>query len=395
MAKPSGFEQSEIHRIQELDQHQQPQRPLPSLPNELMIHIFSYITDLKTLRNACLATKLLRRIAEPRLYRKLVTGVPTRTTTSYAKNTQTVCEALLTLLRRPELGQGVRKLVAKSHFFPRHSHRRGPEEEALLLQAAEQANIWPDTEWMQQEIEANFSPLYLAILLIQMPHLRELRYVAEYDESGTVAAMVEVASRCLTELATLQIEHWDTEMGFAMSDFGPLLRLPSLRTFKGIYVSKAQLEYQDYETGLWTEREDFPPNSLAIEHLIFRGSALGPWCITTLFTACKTLKTFDYVAGGDNRGYGQFEPSELMAVLPFHKETLERLLLTDLCNACYDVSGMERSTHYALGSLSSFPNLKVLSCEQALLLGVGGCAICRSLGEWESCTHEHDPSSCM
>jgi hypothetical protein len=375
------------------DSSRQLQRSFPELPNELKTQVFGYVTDLRTLRNSCLASKLLQKVAEPRLYRKVITGTPTHFATSYAKNTQTIREALLMLLRRPELGRYVRKVVCNRHSDSEHVPRGRPEEDALLFPVAEQANIWRTTDWMHQP-ETDFIPLYLGLILTQVPRLRELRYVAEYDETGSVAAMVNLAAQSLTKLTNLQIEHWDTEMGFSMSDFGPLLRLPSLRYFKGIYVSKAQLEYQDWETGEWIGRVDFPSNSLAVEHFVFRGSALGPWCITTLFAACKAVKTFDYVAGGANRGYAQFEPHELMKVLRRHEATLERLLLTDLCDACYDITGMERGTQYALGSLASFSNLKILSCEQAMLIGIGTCDVCRWDNESENCTHEHDRMSC-
>ncbi|KAF2436919.1 hypothetical protein EJ08DRAFT_644483 [Tothia fuscella] len=301
------------------------------------------------------------------------------------------------LLRRPELAKHVQTIGVYHYEHEWSPIKLNDQDQLMLRTSAENATL--DITDLTFAIEDQSIAAYLGLLFNILPNLRELRYRPEYDEDGSIALLLESVTRLeqpryLEKLETFVIQADAEEYGFSMSDFSPLIRLPSLKTFKGIYTSKVQEQYRDTATGQTMKRDDFPSGSLKVEHLIFRKTALGPDCIAKLFPACKTLKSFDYFTSMVEYEWVQPEPEELIAALQPHKDTLERLLLTDLFTQRFEFLDTE-TIKYSVGRLTAFSKLRELSIEQALILGIADSERCGDDAEIQGCTHEHIAASCF
>jgi hypothetical protein len=357
---------------------------LQNLPTEILIAIFREIQDPQSLLNICLQSRYFNEVAEPVLYANF--SGPDGHEFRRTKSTKAFHSALL---RKPELAQHVRSMSIQAHWT--QIYNCSPEV-LKAFASKELAKLFPDAHtltkngtpskhWLAQNLEGPEECLLLTgVPKLETLHLSVGWYPVELFEKLFTLACDEKAT-FLKRLRNLRIVYRNSGRGLNLSNYLPLLRLPSLSTVEAFHVS---IELDDERQRLSLSAEHrlhqyrWQPNSLNFETLKFHESAICGQHMCNLLHACKTLKVFQYSSGSPNRGYEQFSPSQLYPGLIKHRHTLEVIRLIDIST----IAGRENER--SLGSFAEFPRLKIVGAEQEQLVGrpalERNCLDCRN---WE------------
>jgi hypothetical protein len=344
---------------------------LQHLPIEILVAIFSFVQDPQSLLNLCLQSRFIKEIAEPTLYSNF-TG-PDGNEFGRTKRTR---DFHVAILRRPELAQHVRSMSLQAHWTEAYScppevlHAFTSKEGALLFPAAQRvATSSTYRNWLNYVEEGPEE----ALLLIGVPKLQSLHLNMGWHPVRFFEAVFNLACgrevNFLRKLRELRICYRASGRGLNLANFLPLLRLPSLETFEGRYIS---IELDDERQRSSSYREEvsrslqyeFQPNSLSFQTLRLHESAICGPAISKILNACKVLKVFSYSSSSPARGYEQFSPPQLYPGLRKHRETLEDISLMDVS---ITIPALE--SQHVLGSLADFPLLKSIGAEHTVLVG--------------------------
>lgn len=195
---------------------------------------------------------------------------------------------------------------------------------AELLQAV--ATLDGSLSVDQTLLENGCDDPFNAILVRELPNLRTIKYkengkVVDFYRSILGAATYTMESSWppfLTNLLTVNLEHWDTEGGMGLEWLIQFMLLPSVRTINGHMIAAGE----DLD---WTD--DLPKSNVTTLNLSYSCIELG--ALDKLLGHTQNLGSFLYEDGGAIVGDAECDPYGMVAVLLKHAgHSLETLRIS-------------------------------------------------------------------
>lgn len=132
----------------------------------------------------------------------------------------------------------------------------------------------------------------------------------------------------MPKLKTLEVVHYDTEGGIAMSNYQGLFKAaPGLEVVRGNALAFGE-EDEEEEEEQGEEEERRPREQVrleAVREVEFQYTAMGAGELRGLLKACPGMETFVYMGGGMLVGYEQFTPDEARDIILENPGKLKRV----------------------------------------------------------------------
>ncbi|OBS25164.1 hypothetical protein FPOA_05699 [Fusarium poae] len=325
---------------------------ITSLPDEVLEHIFIYVTDRQydDIFEVCLVNKRFCEIATPLRVRHWsdcglfsIHGTPPSHTT--------ISRLALELLRQPELRLQVRSLNFdwirrdEGKETPRHLIR--PENLELLAKAAKETlpDLASSTDLCEKICQGwddgiavlvlawttNLSSLGLTIpsytqskddddyRLLVLYFTKQLALRFDCHDPKTASPLP------LEKLDTLDFRHWDVDGEIHVKHLSPFLHFPNLKNLNTSFIGDNQgrdLSYIVVSTDN-NHLMPFPERTSSLESIYMDEPKLSNSGIRSLLHACKNLKVFSM----DASEIGTRSSTMLVRSLVEHSSTLEEVRL--------------------------------------------------------------------
>ncbi|KAI0107672.1 hypothetical protein F4776DRAFT_644773 [Hypoxylon sp. NC0597] len=344
---------------------------MPHLPNETLLHIFSYLRisltpetfeygrdlpakNLYTLTSLCRASKRFLSLTQPILYHT----IPRQDTVART-------HFLQTLSRCPHLAEMVQEIDLEI-----------TEVSTLILQESFEAarcrlNISSDLEnefW--DALSADDPDAEVVLILSLLPNLRLLELTCQYVKGDSIVQLLsDVAgsrvntpekhsgqvSSPLSQLQEVRLRHWDTEYATSIFTFDDFL-LQTVQTFRGWSIS--------WE--VFPRLFEPPQAQLNLKHIYLTSALCNAEGLNNLLSRCPDLQTLwiewgSATVGGDS----ELDFYQIGVALRNHAHNLEELVLD--CRE--DLSYEYRDHTGRIGSLRELSCLKMIAIHQDILVG--------------------------
>ncbi|KAI4593833.1 hypothetical protein KJ359_008874 [Pestalotiopsis sp. 9143b] len=349
---------------------------LESLPDEMLMHIFSYLRVPESssgyehrtsfyqlasfLRGLCLVSKRLRPIAQ----RLLHYSIPSlRETQRYL--------LLRTLVECPDLANSVRAIDLGE------TYNSASEIQDLFELARPRLNISDNLaekiigDAEEEEIGSDYS-----FILLLVPNIERLDLACWYGMDLTMHDLIKGtrdssngAAVPLGRLREIWLRHGDTEGCTTLEPLG-LLALPTLRTLRGHaleWTTELQPEI-DPETEETDDEKQYAPR-LALEHIDLKWSLCNEESLENMISRCPDLKTLRIEWGSATVGVDDdLNFDGIGHVLREFGGKLEELMLD--CRRAFMYEDLGEAT-FEIGSLRELSRLRTLVLPHNILVGQG------------------------
>jgi hypothetical protein len=359
---------------------------LQDLPNELLIHILSFISEntpppehlLATdddhdeevdLQNLCLVSRTLCEAAQPFLYRSFYTDGLLDRLSSVISFARTICQ-------RPDLAKHVKDLsivpceAHTTRCLP-YGESLKTEEKALFKGAIQDLDVGDQEQIWIQGMEETDLDIFTAMIVAKTPNLSDLSLAA--GKSSVLKAFDHLIDRnplFLSGLKSFSIECEDMFTAYPIRQYEKLLTLPKLKT---AHFELGDLNGDSFPSS-WT------PGALGLENIIFSQCHIDAGALQKLMQACRGLKLFHYINFESvpsmqraritiQNPRAEFNAAEAHEAMLLQKDTLEAFCLNyHRDTMARDIRELERhiSSHVNIGSFREFSALKKIQISHAI-----------------------------
>jgi hypothetical protein len=308
---------------------------LDDLPNEVLIHIVTYLKGRRkhqtTLKNVCLTSRRLQTVAEPSLYSYFNDGIENERSPFLHHNSR--CRSFLcSILKRPELAKHTKRAIVGPWYTLRTASSNcfgaSANDKSLFYSAAPKFGLDKDQEWLGQIGKTSSEDAELYLLICSLPSLESLTLnvpdrPAGYWWSDRMPA-IHTALKSVTIVAPKpSVAASSLLYGLPRCPLPRILDLPSLQCLTLSGCNKDS-ELEDGEGHHLWDTSALCNNS-TVEHLVIRNAALIYSQVRDILRVTTNITSFCY-----DRGYKYGDcptPKQILTLLyPFH-EQLQRLAI--------------------------------------------------------------------
>ncbi|KAI9662229.1 MAG: hypothetical protein M1821_008395 [Bathelium mastoideum] len=336
-----------------------------SIPVEILSHIFGFIEDVKTLRNAAFSSRNFHKIAIPHLYSKL------ELQTSWNAPCKELRPLTCVLLEKPDIARHIRHFAIRgastSRFYSANNNNIEVEPQLRDAITASAQNEEEKKLWMERAREADDIDCILSLALPAMRNLRILDLEIPELQGYVLRQLLRVGKDehpydkdpTLQHLESFFISHRDEKYGMTSGDIVPALLLPGL---KHLYLHRVG----EYDKGDHAEElKEISKRASPITSIGMRNCKFSSSDMDSILKSCKALTSFCY-----EMGVGPFCRASLPALresLEFHKDTLQDLWLDFTTFGSHWMNDVDDTR--AMRSFANFSALKRVKIAMVYLFG--------------------------